>query len=188
MRFCIKKGVSGNFDNPTVAYDGVKICKLVGCLLLYNLNNIIDPGNHGLCCDDGLLIVDHCIPRKIDAIRKKLYWLFHKFGFKLDIRTNTKITDYLDITLNLFNGMVSSIRKNNKYSCYITVGSNHSRQIFEHIPNDIMPRLSTNSSNNNIFLKTKMVVVKPKLMKYQIYVIGGRIGQGKFYYLCRHII
>ena len=45
-----------------------------------------------------------------------LHWLFNKFGFKLNILTNYRITDYLDITLNLYNGTVSPFRKNNQYS------------------------------------------------------------------------
>ena len=52
-----------------------------------------------------------CTPRKRDIIRKKLQWLFNKFGFKLDIQSNLKITDYLDITLNLYNSTVSYVGK-----------------------------------------------------------------------------
>ena len=45
--------------------------------------------------------------------------LFNKFGFKLDIQANLKITDYLDVTFNLYNGMVSSFRKIDHYPRYI---------------------------------------------------------------------
>ena len=38
-----KKGVSCYFDTPMGDYDEMKICGLLGCLLLYNLNNVIDP-------------------------------------------------------------------------------------------------------------------------------------------------
>ena len=112
---------------------------------LYNFNNIIDPCNH-----DRLIIVDNCRPRKGDVIRKKLHWLFDKFGFKLDIQTHSKLIDYLDITLNLYNGTLSPFRKNNEYPWHINVRSNNPRQIFKHIPNGIMFRLSTNSSDTNI--------------------------------------
>ena len=63
----VKKGVSVNFDNPMGAYEGGIICGLVGDLLLYNLNNIIDPCNHGLYRDE-LIIVNNCTPRKVDVI------------------------------------------------------------------------------------------------------------------------
>ena len=34
-------------------------------------------------------------------IRKRLHKQFDEFGFKLNLQTDLKITDYLDITLNL---------------------------------------------------------------------------------------
>ena len=78
----IKKGASCNFDTPIGAFDGTKICELVGCLLLYNINNIVDPYRHRLYRYDGLIILDKSTPRKCDNIRKKLHKLFDEFGFK----------------------------------------------------------------------------------------------------------
>ena len=60
-----------NFDVSIGAYDGAEICELVGCVLLYNINKIMEPNNHGLYRDDGLIIVDKSTPRKCDGIRKK---------------------------------------------------------------------------------------------------------------------
>ena len=138
-----------------VPYDSAKISELVGCLLLYKLDGIIDPGCHGLYCDDGLIMIDKCTPRKGDIIRKKLHWLFDKFGFKLDIQADLKITDYLDVMFNLYDGTMSPFRKNDQYPCYINVGSNHPRKVFKQIPNSFTIRLSTNSSNEDIFPQNK---------------------------------
>ena len=44
----IKKGESGNFDTPVGAYDGAEICELVKCVVLYNINKIVDHDSHGL--------------------------------------------------------------------------------------------------------------------------------------------
>ena len=41
-------GFSGNFDNPMGSYDSVELSELVGCFLLYKLNDIIDPSCYGL--------------------------------------------------------------------------------------------------------------------------------------------
>ena len=60
----------------------------------------------GLYRDDGLIIVDSCTLGKGEVIREKVHWLFDKFGFKLDIQIDLKPTDYLNITLNLYNGIV----------------------------------------------------------------------------------
>ena len=97
----IKKGAGGNFDTPMGAFDETQHCELVGCLLLYNLNNIVDSYIHGLYHDDGLIILGNITPKKCDTIRKKLRRLFNRFGFKLEIQTNLKITHCLDITLNV---------------------------------------------------------------------------------------
>ena len=86
----IKKGEGGNFDVSIGAYDGAEICELVGCVLLYNINKIMEPNNHGLYRDDGLIIVDKSTPRKCNGIRKKLYKLFDDFGFRLDVTTDLK--------------------------------------------------------------------------------------------------
>ena len=151
----IKKGEGGNFDVSIGAYDGAEICELVGCVLLYNINKIMDPNNHGLYRDDGLIIVDKSTPRKCDGIRKKLYKLFDDFGFRLDVTTDLKITDYLDITLNLYSGTVSPFRKRNQDQRYVNRGSNHPIQVFKHVPKGIEHRLSNNSSNREIFERTK---------------------------------
>ena len=116
----------------------------------------------------------------------------------MDVPSNFKITDYLSVTLNLYNGTVSSFRKNNQYLCYINVCPNHPRQIFKHIPNGIIFRLSINSSNRDIFAQNKheyqvalkTAVIRLNLfislgMKQQMYIIGT-IEQGKFYGL-RHL-
>ena len=43
----IKEGEGVNFDTPIGAYDGTEICELLGCVLLYSINKIVDPGSHG---------------------------------------------------------------------------------------------------------------------------------------------
>ena len=44
----IKKEESGNFDTSIGAYDRAEICELMGCVLLYSVNKIMDPSSHGL--------------------------------------------------------------------------------------------------------------------------------------------
>ena len=60
----------------------------------------MDPSSQGLYHDDGLIIMDKSTPKKCDGIRKRLYKLFEEFGIRLDVTTDLKITDYLDVTLN----------------------------------------------------------------------------------------
>ena len=137
-----------------MAYDGAEICELVGCVLLYSINKIMDPSSHGLN-HDGLIIVDKSTPKKCDGIRKRLYKQFDEFGFRLDIKTDLKITDYLDVTLNLISGTVSPFRKRNQDLRYVNRGSNHPTQVFKRVPKGIEHRLSNNSSNKAIFERSK---------------------------------
>ena len=44
----IKKREGGNFDTSIGAYDGAEICELMGCVLLYSINKIMDHSSHGL--------------------------------------------------------------------------------------------------------------------------------------------
>ena len=74
--------------------------------------------NHGLYQDDRLIIVDNFKPRNGNVIKKKLHWLFDKFAFKLDVQTNLKITDYLDISLN---DIVYSFRLVGRLVCFFMV-------------------------------------------------------------------
>ena len=115
----------------------------------------MDPSSHGLYHDDCLIIVDKSTPMKCDGIRKRLYKLFDEFGFRLDIRTDLKITDYLDVTLNLYSGTVSPFRKRNQDLRYVNRGSNHPTQVFKHVPKGIEHRLSNNSTNKEIFERSK---------------------------------
>ena len=42
--------------------------------------------------------------QKTDRIRKEVIKIFKKIGFKIEIKTNLKVVDFLDITFNLSNG------------------------------------------------------------------------------------
>ena len=150
-----KKGESRNFDTPIGAYDGAEICELVGCVLLYSINKIVDPVSHGLYHVMAWLSWIKAHRKQCDGIRKRLHRLFGEFGFKLDIQTDLKIADYLDVTLNLYNGTVSPFRKRNQDLRYVDRGSNHPKLVFKHIPKGIENRLSNNSSNKGIFERSK---------------------------------
>ena len=71
------------------------------------------------------------------------------------MQTDLKIADYLDVTLNRYNGTVSPFRKRNQDLRNVDRGSNHPIQVFKHIPKGIEHRLSKNSSNKEIFERSK---------------------------------
>ena len=120
-----------------------------------NSLNFIDPCSHGIYREYGRIIVDHCRPWKVDIIGKNLHRLFNNFGFKLDIHSHVKITDYLDVNFTLNKSTVAPFRKHSQVQSYIDAGSNHPKAAFKHIPNGIIVTLSTNFSNLNIFTENK---------------------------------
>ena len=94
--------------------------------------------------------------REVDQIRKKVIKIFQDFGFKFEIKTNLKIVDFLDVTLNLSNGTYSPYNKPNDQLLYVHTSSNHPPQIINMLPKSINERLSKNSSNPEIFGKAKI--------------------------------
>ena len=147
----VKKDTDSLFDCPMGAYDGAEMCELIGIFLLRELNIHIDQSYHGIYRDDGLIVLENSTPRQGDIMRKKITKLFKDFGFEITITSNMKIVDFLDVTLNLSDGTVRPYKKPNHIPSYVNTDSNHPKNTFKHIPNGIAFRLSTNSTNEDIF-------------------------------------
>ena len=77
--------------------------------------------------------------------------IFKSHGLLLEIECNLKITNFLDITLNLNDGTYKPYRKPNDETIYIHSKSNHPKNIINQLPLSIESRLSKLSSNKNIF-------------------------------------
>ena len=77
--------------------------------------------------------------------------MFKDVGFSIDIETNSKVVEFLDITFNLNNSIYKPYRKLSDRLLYINKSSNHPPQIINQLPNIISDRLSRNSSNEEVF-------------------------------------
>ena len=88
--------------------------------------------------------------------RKTIIKIFKDIGFSIDIQTNLKEVDFLDVTLNLQNGTYRPYKKANDKLLYIHSSSNHPPQIIKQLPNSISERLSKNSSNQEVFNTAKV--------------------------------
>ena len=126
------------------SYDGAEICELVGIYIQPKLANIIDKKNLGLYLGDGLILRKSTKGREVDQIRKKVITIFKDVDFKIEIKTNLKIVDFLDVTLNLSNGTYSPYKKPNDQLLYVHTSSNHPSQIINMLPKSINDRLSKN--------------------------------------------
>ena len=128
------------------SYDGAEIYELVTIYLLFLLANI-DENNSGL---------RNVNRQNMDRIRKNVIKIFKEVGFKIEIRTNLKIVNFLDVTFNLTNGTYRPYKKPNDPLLYVNTSSNHPPQVIKHIPISISKRLNKNSSNEEIFNETKL--------------------------------
>ena len=88
-------------------------------------------------------------------VRKNVIKLFEGTGFKIEIETNLKIEEFLDVTFNLTNSTYRPYRKPNDKLLYIHTSFNHPAQILKHLPSSIEKRLSDNSSNEQVFNSAK---------------------------------
>ena len=79
--------------------------------------------------------------------KKKLCRIFKNHDLRIAVKANKKVTDFLDITLDLHTGSYKRYKKPNDTISYIHYQSNHPPSIIKNLPKYIEIRLSTNSAN-----------------------------------------
>ena len=143
-----KKEVDNFFDVTMGSFDGAETCELVG---LYLLSQLADLNlKTGLYRDDGLS-VSTLTKRQNDGIKKKICEIFRKNNLKITIEANLKVTDFLDVTLELDTGIYRPFIKQNNTLLYVNINSNHPPNIQKNIPENINKRLNSLSINENVF-------------------------------------
>ena len=128
---------------------------LVGIYILSTLGQRIDQKDTGLYRDDGLIILRNCDGLTTDRIRKDIIRIFKQNGFKIEIKTNLKEVDFLDVTFDLRKETYQPYKKENDKLFYINTSSNHPTSIIKQIPTSVSHRLSDNSANEEIFNNAK---------------------------------
>ena len=83
--------------------------------------------------------------------KKKLCKIFKDNNLRIAVEANKKVTDFLDITLDLHTGSYKPYKKPNDTISYIHCQSNHPPSIIKNLPKGIEIRLSNNSANADIF-------------------------------------
>ena len=148
-----KKG--GLFDVTMGAFDGAEVCELVGTYILSLIAQKYEKKNIGLYRDDGLAVFANTSGPQNEKIKKDFVKIFRDKGLEIVIKCNLKITDYLDITLNLNDGTFKPFRKPGDETNYIHVESNHPPIILKQLPTAVERRISDLSSNEQIFNDAK---------------------------------
>ena len=95
----VKKGDT-NFDVTMGAWDGAEACDLVGLYLLSKLQHL--PIKVGAYRDD-VLAVCSLTPFQVEKVKQQVVDVFQEYGLKVKAIANTKVANFLDITLDLDN-------------------------------------------------------------------------------------
>ena len=87
------------------SFDSAKICKLVSIHVLSLLLNKLDKQSTGLYRDDGMVLLRNTSKEETDWIQKDIIKTFKNTSFKIKVKTNVHIVDFLDVTFNLLDGI-----------------------------------------------------------------------------------
>ena len=137
------------------SYDGLEVREMVGIYILTRLATIIKKSDCGLYRDDSLVILRNVNGQKIDRTRKNIIKIFKDVGFSINIETNLKVVDFLDITFDLNYDIYKPYKKPNDSLLYINKKSNYPPQIINQLPRIISDKLSRNASNKEVFNTSK---------------------------------
>ena len=143
-----KKG-DKNFDVTMGSYDGAESCDIVGLFILSKLQHL-GLYSVGLYRDDGLAVSTKTA-RQNELLKKKIGELFGSLNLSITIEANKKVVDFLDITMNLQNGIYKPFLKPNNKPEYVNRLSNHPPEIVNNIPIGINRRLANISANREVF-------------------------------------
>ena len=78
--------------------------------------------------------------RGIDIIREIIMKMFEDVGFRLEIKTNLKQVEFLDVTFNFITALYTPYEKPNVYLFYINTSSDHPPQVIKQLTNSINKR------------------------------------------------
>ena len=145
------KKTNSDFDVGMGSLDSAEVCELVGLYILHGVEKLIPQENVGLYRDDGLGVTDLPGP-DLERLKQNVICEFKKNGLKITVETGSKITDFLDISLNLNSGTYRPFRKDPQPPVYIHKGSNHPPHIKKELPKMIGRRISQLSSSKEVFL------------------------------------
>ena len=136
------------FDVTMGSYDGAETCDLV---VLFLLSKCQDLGITIGAYRDDWLGISNLNGRQTELRKKRLAEILKKYGLKIEVIPNAKVVNFLDVTLNLNTGVFRPFQKENNEIFYIHKDSNHPPPILKNAPKNINHRLSSRSSNEEVF-------------------------------------
>ena len=99
--------------------NGAEICELVRLYIQSKLKETLPKSNFGQYRNDELALLRNLNGKETDKVRKNIIRVFKDIGFSLEIGTNLKEVDFLDVSINLRNGTYRRYKKPNDRLLYI---------------------------------------------------------------------
>ena len=140
-------------------YDSSQIADLAGLYILNILTRIISPEQLGLYHDDSLIYIPNSNGPISSSIQKKIIRTFKFLGFKIEVSSNNKIVNFLDVTLDLSNNSYKPFIKTDQHPSYINVNSNHPKNIIKKVPKAVNWRICKLSVNEKIFKESRKMYI-----------------------------
>ena len=124
----------------------------LGLFLISEISDL--PINAGLYRDD-LLSVCSMSDRQTEKVGHRLREIFKKHGLGLKVEPNLKVTEFLDVLLDLNSGTYRAWIKPEQIINYVHKESNHPAHIIKNIPLEVQRRLNLLSSNIDMLEASK---------------------------------
>ena len=134
-------------------YDSSQIADLVGLYILNMLTRSISRQQLGLIPDDGLLYIPNNNRSLCSSIQKMIIRAFKFLGLKIEMLSNIKIVNFLDVILDLSNNSYKPFIKTNPNSSYININSNHPKNIIKQVPKAVNLRICKLSANEKTVVR-----------------------------------
>ena len=150
-----------NFNVPRGAYDSAQVPDLTGIYILDTLGRIFNLEQVGLLPGWRNYLHPDSNSPKTSKIQKKIIRAFKLLGLQIEIASNLKIVDFLDVTLNLDNDTFKHFSKSNSTPTNINIDSIHPRSILKQIPNAMNQRRNRLSSCKKELWRAKGYTMKP---------------------------
>ena len=148
-----KRDNDNDFDVPMGSFDGAEVCELIGTYILSTIieEKICDISDIGLYRDDGLAVFRKESGPQMERKTKKIIQKFKENKLNITTEPTTTVVQYLDVEFDLRNDIYRPYRKPNSEPLYVNINSNHPPSVLKQIPQGIAKRLSTISSNEEVF-------------------------------------
>ena len=130
---------------------------LVGLYILDLLCRIVSPEQMGLYHNDGIIYIPNSDGPNSSRIQKKIIRAFKFLGFKIEVSSNNRILNFLDVTLNLSNNTYKPFLKTDLYPSYINVNLNHPKNIIKQVWKAVKLRIRNLSANEKIFQESSKI-------------------------------